>query len=256
MKRVLPQILVLLVMVFSFTVVFPQTRKPLSIEEVGDLLRSNVSKKRVLMTLEENGVRFPKTKAHLEALRKMGVDETLLATIEKEWNKEGRVLIVETVPAGATIHLDGEKMGETPLEVEGLRAKKYSVRIELGGYEPVDHEISLMEGIGRKLTVSLVKSTSERPSPSPVPTPTPALPPSQETTQQFSSVFINTQPGGAKIFIDGKHYGTTPKHIELLPGEYTIVLIKEFYKPAEKKIVVREGETVLPPIDQRLVPTR
>lgn len=256
MKRFFPSILVTLVIAVSFTAVFPQTRKPLSLEEFGDLLRSNVSRKKVLMILEENGVKFPKTKTHIEALKKMGVDETLLAAIEKDWNKEGRVLIVETVPAGATIHLDGEKMGETPLEVEGLRAKKYSVRVELGGYESVDHEISLTEGIGRKLTISLVKSTQESSTPPPVPTPAPALATSKETSQQFSSVFINTQPGGAKIFVDGKHYGTTPKHIELLPGEYTIVLIKEFYKPTEKKIVVREGEAVLPPIDQRLVPTR
>jgi PEGA domain len=261
MKRILI-IFISLVMAFSFSVAFSEEKKPLSLEEVGDLLQRNVSKKKVLVTIEENGVTFPKTKANLETLKQKGLDETVLAAIEKEWKKDGRVLIIETIPTGASILLDGEGIGETPLEVEGLKAKKYSVRAELGGYEPVDHEISLTEGIGRKLTISLVKSRGESSSPGAVPTPSPASPvpaltpgPS-EGPSQMCSIFVNTQPTGAKIYVNGKHYGTSPKYIELSPGEHSIVMVKEFYKPEEKKIVVREGDTVLPPIDQRLVPTR
>jgi hypothetical protein len=254
-------IFISLVMALSFTAAFSEERKPLSLEEVGGLLQRNVSKKKVLMTIEENGVKFPKTKAHIEKLKKMGVDEAVLAAIEKEWKRDDRVLIVETIPAGASIRLDGEEMGETPLEVEGLKAKKYSVRVELRGYEPVDHEISLTEGIGRKLTISLVKSSGETsppgrltPAPSP-PAPTPAPGP-PEGPPQMCSIFVNTQPTGAKIYVNGKHYGTSPKYIELPPGEHSIVIVKEFYKLTEKKIIIREGDTVLPPIDQRLVPTR
>ncbi len=161
MKRIFILAFISLVMALSFTAAFSEERKPLSLEEVGELLQRNVSKKKVLMTIEEKGVKFPKTKAYLEKLKKMGVDEAVLAAIEKEWSRDGRVLIVETIPAGASIRLDGEEMGETPLEVEGLKAKKYSVKVELGGYERVDHEISLTEGIGRKLTISLVKSGGE-----------------------------------------------------------------------------------------------
>ena len=264
MKRILI-IFISLVMASSFTVAFSEERKPLSLEEMGELLQRNISKKKVLMTIEENGVKFPKTKANLEKLKKKGVDETVMAAIEKEWKKDGRVLIVETIPTGASILLDGEGMGETPLEVEGLKAKKYSVKAELRGYEPVDHEISLTEGIGRKLTISLVKSSSETPSPPSTPvTPTPS-PPSPASTPspepsggppKMCSIFVNTQPTGAKIYVNGKHYGTTPKYVELSPGEHSIVMVKEFYRPAEKKIVVQEVDTVLPPIDQRLVPTR
>jgi hypothetical protein len=266
--KVMKKILILfisLMVVFSFTAAFSEERKPLSLEEVEELLHRNVSKKRVLMTIEEKGVNFPKTKAYLEKLKKMGIDEAVLAAIEKEWSRDGRVLIVETVPAGATIHLDGEEMGETPLEVEGLKARKYSVKIDLEGYEPVDHEISLTEGIGRKLTVSLVKSAGETSSPPPAPvTPTPSRPslaptPAPEPSEgppQMCSIFVNTQPAGAKIYVNGKHYGTSPKYIELPPGEHSIVIVKEFYKLTEKKIIIREGDTVLPPIDQRLVPTR
>lgn len=242
-----------------------EERNPFSLDDIGNLLRSNVSKKRVLMTIEEHGVKFIKTKNNIDKLKKIGADELVLAAIEKEWKKDDRILIVETVPAGATIHLDGERVGETPIEIEGLRPKIYSVKVSMEGYEQVDHEIALTEGIGRKLTISLVKSDKGTPSPppppvptpTPTPTPTPVPTPARtETPPQMCSLFINTQPAGAKIYVNGRHFGTSPKYIELPPGEHSIVMVKEFYKPEEKKVVVREGETDLPPIDQRLVPTR
>jgi intracellular sulfur oxidation DsrE/DsrF family protein len=249
---------------------FSEEKKPLSLEDVGNLLRSNISKKRVVITIEENGIKFIKTKNNLEYLKKSGADEIVLGTIEKEWKKDERILIIETVPAGATIYLDEEKAGETPIEIEGLRPRKYSVRIEKEGYEPLDHEISLTVGVGRKLTVSLVKSPSETPFPPktppapgpaspPVPTPTivPApSPPSTEGPPQMCSVFVNTHPAGARIYIDGRHYGSSPKYVELVPGEHSIVMVKEFYRPAEKKVICRGEEKDLPPIDQRLDPTR
>ena len=248
-----------------------EERNPFSLDDIGNLLRSNVSKKRVLMTIEEHGVKFIKTKNNIDKLKKIGADELVLAAIEKEWKKDDRILIVETVPAGATIHLDGERVGETPIEIEGLRPKIYSVKVAMEGYEQVDHEIALTEGIGRKLTISLVKSEKGTPSPPPLPVPTPTPTPTStptstptptptpaptETPPQMCSLFINTQPAGAKIYVNGRHFGTSPKYIELPPGEHSIVMVKEFYKPEEKKVVVREGETDLPPIDQRLVPTR
>lgn len=275
---------VFFLILFSFLMIasssvnsFSEEKKLLSLEDIGSLLRSNISKKRVVITIEENGIKFPKTKNNLEHLKKSGADEVVLGAIEKEWKKDERILIVETVPAGSTIYLDQEKVGETPIEIEGLKPRKYSVRIEKEGYERVDHEISLTEGIGRKLTISLVRSSSEIPSPAPstpsplrpAPVPEPALPPTPTPTTppvptppltegppQMCSVFVNTQPAGAKIYIDGKHYGTSPKYVELHPGEHSIVMVKEFYRPAEKKIICRGEEKDLPPIDQRLDPMR
>lgn len=263
-KRIFFPILILLIMIpFLFSDSFSEEKKPLSLDDIGNLLKSNVSKKRVSVTIEEHGVGFLKTKNNIEKLNQIGADETILAAVEKEWKKNDRILIVETIPTGATLHLDGERVGETPIEIEGLKPRKYSVRVEKEGYEQVDHEIALTEGIGRKLTISLVKSSSETPSsspppvpsPGPVPTPAPASTPT-ETPRQMCSIFVNTHPAGAKIYVNGKHYGTSPKNIELPPGEYSIVLVKEYYKPAEKRVVVGEGETLLPPIDQSLVPTR
>lgn len=259
-RRIFFPILFLFILILCpFVHSLAEERNAFSLDDIGNLLRNNVSKKKVLMTIEEHGVKFLKIKVNIDKLKKMGADELVLAAIEKEWKKDGRVLIVETVPGGATIHLDGERVGETPIEIEGLKPKKYSVRVEIEGYERVDHEIALTEGIGRKLTISLVKSEMRTPTPHPppVPTPTPVPTPApMGTPSSMCSLFINTQPAGAKIYVNGRHFGTSPKYIELPPGEHSIVMVKEFYKPTERKVVVREGETDLPPIDQRLVPMR
>jgi len=254
---------------WTFASSFAEEKKPLSVEDIENLLKSNVSKKRILMTLEENGVKFPKTRKNTESLKTIGADEVVLAAIEKEWKKDGRVLVVETIPMGATVYLDGESVGEAPVEMEGLKPRTYSIRVMKEGYEQVEHGISLTEGIGRKLTISLVKSSRQTtPPPAPPAVPRPGAvaappPPSSaptpaptQTPPQMCSIFINTHPAGAKIYVNGKHFGMSPKYIELPPGEHSMVLLKEYYKPEEKKISIREGETVLPPIDQTLVPMR
>lgn len=57
-------------------------------------------------------------------------------------------------------------------------------------------------------------------------------------------LMVSTTPIGAKIMIDGKDYGTTPKVIQgLLIGEHYVTLSKEGYSTIEKTIKVEEGKT-------------
>ena len=54
---------------------------------------------------------------------------------------------------------------------------------------------------------------------------------------------INTSPMKADIYLDGKHYGTTPKVISnIIIGEHKLKLEKDGYVALEKDIVVEEGE--------------
>lgn len=54
---------------------------------------------------------------------------------------------------------------------------------------------------------------------------------------------INTSPMKADIYLDGKHYGTTPKVISnIIIGEHKLKLEKDGYVTLEKDIVVEEGE--------------
>lgn len=54
---------------------------------------------------------------------------------------------------------------------------------------------------------------------------------------------INTSPMKADIYLDGIHYGTTPKVISnIIIGEHKLKLEKDGYVTLEKDIVVEEGE--------------
>ena len=64
---------------------------------------------------------------------------------------------------------------------------------------------------------------------------------------------VNTEPMRAEIYIDGKHYGQTPKIItDLLVGVHELVLNKQGYAELKKSITITEGETLS--LKETLVP--
>jgi hypothetical protein len=63
-------------------------------------------------------------------------------------------------------------------------------------------------------------------------------------TPKYGELDINTEPYNARIIINGKDYGRTPKVIhELLVGDYNLVVKKDGYFSEERTVRVREDET-------------
>ena len=58
-----------------------------------------------------------------------------------------------------------------------------------------------------------------------------------------TSLIIDTEPSGADIYIEGKHYGQTPNIIKDLPaGKYELKLEKQDYNSLTRIFVIDEGE--------------
>ena len=56
-------------------------------------------------------------------------------------------------------------------------------------------------------------------------------------------ISVDTEPSGADIYIDGKHYGKTPNIITDLPmGKHEMKLEKQEYNPVTKIFIIEEGE--------------
>lgn len=56
---------------------------------------------------------------------------------------------------------------------------------------------------------------------------------------------VNSEPMRADIYIDGKHYGQTPKIVtDLLVGEHELKLTKQGYAELKRTISIAEGETL------------
>lgn len=68
------------------------------------------------------------------------------------------MLSVTTTPAGATVFIDGRRLGVTPLELE-LQPGSHEVRVAKNGFAPREREVELVKGVDASMTVELVPVT-------------------------------------------------------------------------------------------------
>jgi serine/threonine protein kinase len=129
---------------------------------------------------------------------------------------------VNTSPPGATVMLGGLGTKKTPATFEA-NSGKYSMYIELDGYEPVAKEVQAKESQLTDLgTITLQRSKSR--------------------------IDLETVPPGAKVFQGENLLGVTPLHnIELPSGPTTFLLVLEGYLPREYKGQLVSKELFKPP---------
>jgi hypothetical protein len=138
-------------------------------------------------------------------------------------------LLVRSTPAGARVTVDGKDAGVTPSVVRELAAGAHRVRVARDGYTAVERRIvitsarpaqSLTIPLARERVASRVAQTSE---------PEPATP---GTLGKFvGTLFVDSRPSGAKVFVDGKLTGTTPLSLaSVAAGEHAVRLEYDGYR--------------------------
>lgn len=143
-------------------------------------------------------------------------------------------LRVETTPPGAMVTVNGQSQGTAPLEVNGLAAGDYDVRVELKGHEPKVQRVTLSAAAPRsdlQLTLSRLAPTSG------------------------TADFLST-PFGAAVVVDGVSVGQTPllQH-RLKPGPHKVELTKEGHEPWTGTVTVEAGKKAKVDASLRLVAT-
>jgi len=124
-------------------------------------------------------------------------------------------LIVKTDPDGATVFVDGKNYGLTPIEIKDLAIGEHEIVISKEGYAQIIKKIDI-----RKETVTIEEILIEA----------------------ISEIFINTNPKGAKVIINGKEMGVTPLTLkDINPGRYIITFKAIGYEEMTKSIEVKEG---------------
>jgi TonB family protein len=133
-------------------------------------------------------------------------------------------LHVETEPTGATVTINGEPRGETPLEVADLFLGNHEVKVELRGYAAVTQTVVLSEDSPRsELKLPLSKAA-------PV----------------MGAVDILSTPAGATVKIDGTGVGQTPLHdFGVKVGKHEVEIVKEGHEPWTSPLTVRRGKSKL-----------
>jgi hypothetical protein len=125
---------------------------------------------------------------------------------------------INTLPPGATAALGGLGAKKTPVTFNA-NPGKYSLFIELDGYESVAHEVEAREGELVDLgTITLQRSRT--------------------------GVELTTIPQGAKVFQGDKLLGSTPLHLDNFPsGPSNFLFVLKGYLPREIKAQLNSRET-------------
>ena len=119
-------------------------------------------------------------------------------------------LKVSSVPAQASISIDGKPQGETPFS-DKIEQGQHQLKIEKPGYSPYEKVILVT-----KEQITDIKADLQ------------ILP---------SSIAITSNPPGASVFINNRQYENTPTEIKnLQPGNYVIKLEKAGCDPASREL--------------------
>lgn len=127
-------------------------------------------------------------------------------------------LALHSEPAGATVYLDGNKAGTTPLRVEKLAAGDHRLELRKAGYESRTETV----------TIAPVKTTEKRIA----------------LVRETGRLAVTTVPAGAKLAVDGKMAGTTPvQDFRLTTGTHKVGLTLAGHRnwTTEVEIVAGKG---------------
>jgi serine/threonine protein kinase len=151
-------------------------------------------------------------------------------------------LTLLTQPSSATVIIDNDSIGKSPINKLSLKPGRYSLKISKADYFPIDTTVVLKPGNNLSLSFLLKSSIvqnevriSEK-----VTTPTRSIP-----TKSVSNALIkvNSEPGAAEVYINGKFKGNTPLNIaDIPPGEYQLTFKKDGYAINQNQVNLKSGQ--------------
>jgi serine/threonine-protein kinase len=135
-------------------------------------------------------------------------------------------LLIDSDPPGASVSVDGEPRGLTPLTLRDLAVGAYAITLERSGYETFRQRVTLSEATPR----AELKPVLERAAP---------VPPTQATLTVLSTPF------GAGVTLDGTAVGQTPlTNLRVRPGSHRVELRKPGYEPWSQTIDAAAGRNL------------
>ncbi len=152
-----------------------------------------------------------------------GQKQNLQAELEPAW----AVVTLQTEPAGASLFVDGEEQGQTPLVLE-LIAGERKLLFGKDNFAPL--EIELLVEAGQDLSPSAFHL---EPSP--------------------ATLALSSEPSGASVTLDGRYQGLTPLAISLSSGkQHELRLTLAGHRPESRQLTLGPAESR--DLDVRLEP--
>ncbi len=173
-----------------------ETPEPVPKPKTGDTGKSKSQKriKRVVLALS------------LAAIAGLGVG----------WSRSGE-LVVASMPEQASVIIDGQWRGKTPLRLRGMMPGKHAVRVVMDGYISEVRDVGLSPMRPHQIDVTLKESRGR--------------------------LALENVPAGAQVTINGAVYD--PKDLtdlSLLAGKTRVKVVSEGYRPYFQEVNVAAGE--------------
>lgn len=142
-------------------------------------------------------------------------------------------ITISSEPVGATVFVNEEQKGITPLVLSELPLGKYQLKLQLQGYQDLLQEVDLTaESSSVNLPLTLEKAAADT-----------------------GTLVIESVPPGATVIIGKRAIGTTPKKLaNTNVGKYTVILKLEGYHDFTGTIRVQKDQTVTLRADLQEIP--
>jgi hypothetical protein len=168
---------------------------------------------------------------------------------------------VRSTPAGATVRLNGDSVGTTPLTDRLLSEGVYMLSVQASGYFRADTVVVLRETPSRPLRFALrprpgtdnEAAADAGPAPQPAPEadrplPVTSVPPAERApppeTPALGALYVTSAPPGAVVTVGGTERGRTPVSISRLPlGSTPVALRLDGYDAWSTRIDVQADTT-------------
>lgn len=123
---------------------------------------------------------------------------------------------LQSAPDGASLVVDGEYRGKTPLTLSDLSPGTYMVNFSRFGFRELSTRIVVVPGKISEVTVTLEPETG--------------------------TLTVNSTPSGARVLLDGTDAGFSPVVLaNISAGNHTITLEKDGYVTADRQVTVSAG---------------
>jgi len=129
------------------------------------------------------------------------------------------LLSVDSEPAGASVIVDGESVGKTPLRDLPLTEGEHQLRLEEARHLPVEQALQITgRSVRQQLQLQLAPAWAE--------------------------VTVDSLPLGATILLDGEAVARTPATLEILQGEHQLMLQLQTYADWQQSLQIKASENL------------
>jgi serine/threonine protein kinase len=146
-------------------------------------------------------------------------------------------LLVRSTPAGASVIINGQGRGKTPLAVHDLPFGSYTIHLARDGYAAVDRQERLTAKrpiASLAVTLKPARAGSEEPAAG------------QARGESRGQIAVESRPSGARVFVNDRLAGSTPLGIPALPaGPAKVRIEMDGYRTWATTVDVKAGERTL-----------